>query len=88
MIVYPEVQRRAQEEIDKVTGGTRLPTIDEWVLFLVRSALLYSWYFLSLVILVVYWQQSGLSSVYRCADSGDTAMEAACSPINASHVAR
>lgn len=29
MCQYPEVQRRAQEEIDKVTEGSRLPTIDD-----------------------------------------------------------
>ena len=26
MMVYPEVQRRAQEEIDRVIGSDRLPT--------------------------------------------------------------
>jgi hypothetical protein len=26
-IMFPEVQRKAQEEIDRITGGTRLPTI-------------------------------------------------------------
>jgi hypothetical protein len=25
MAIYPQVQRRAQEEIDAITGGTRLP---------------------------------------------------------------
>ena len=32
MILYPEIQRRAQEEIDRVTGGHRLPTLEECVL--------------------------------------------------------
>ena len=32
MILYPETQRRAQEEIDRVTGGHRLPTLEECVL--------------------------------------------------------
>ena len=27
MIMYPEVQRKAQEEIDRVIGNDRLPTL-------------------------------------------------------------
>lgn len=27
MIMHPEVQHKAQQEIDLVTGGTRLPTL-------------------------------------------------------------
>jgi len=30
MVLTPKVQARAQEEIDAVTGGTRLPTFDDW----------------------------------------------------------
>jgi len=29
MIMHPEIQRRAQEEIDALTGGRRLPTTDD-----------------------------------------------------------
>lgn len=29
MMLYPEVQARAQKEIDAVTGGERLPTLNE-----------------------------------------------------------
>lgn len=29
MIVFPEVQRKAQEEIDRVVGPDRLPTMDD-----------------------------------------------------------
>lgn len=29
MIMFPDVQRKAQEEIDKVTGGSRLPDFDD-----------------------------------------------------------
>lgn len=25
MTLYPEIQKRAQEEVDQITGGTRLP---------------------------------------------------------------
>lgn len=35
MLVYPEVQRKAQEEIDRVVGTQRLPTLED------RSNLLY-----------------------------------------------
>lgn len=31
MLMYPEVQRKAQEEIDRVIGRDRLPTIEEYV---------------------------------------------------------
>lgn len=31
MIVYPDVQRRAQAELDAVVGRTRLPTFDDYV---------------------------------------------------------
>lgn len=27
MTLYPEVQRKAQEEIDRILGGARLPTV-------------------------------------------------------------
>jgi cytochrome P450 len=30
MVLTPEVQARAQKDIDAVTGGTRLPTFDDW----------------------------------------------------------
>ncbi|KAJ4986250.1 cytochrome P450 [Stagonosporopsis vannaccii] len=30
MLMFPEVQKRAQEEIDRVIGSTRLPTMDDW----------------------------------------------------------
>ncbi|KAH8663471.1 cytochrome P450 [Tricladium varicosporioides] len=30
MVLTPKVQTRAQNEIDAVTGGTRLPTFDDW----------------------------------------------------------
>jgi cytochrome P450 len=30
-MVHPEIQRRAHEEIDRVTGGYRLPTLEECV---------------------------------------------------------
>ena len=30
MVLNPKVQIRAQKEIDDVTGGTRLPTFDDW----------------------------------------------------------
>ena len=29
MVVNPQMQRRAQEELDGVTGGGRLPTLEE-----------------------------------------------------------
>ena len=29
MILYPDIQRKAQAAIDRVTGGTRLPEIDD-----------------------------------------------------------
>ncbi len=29
MTLYPEVQRKAQEEIDRVVGNERLPTLDD-----------------------------------------------------------
>lgn len=29
MVLYPEVQRKAQEEIERVVGTDRLPTVDE-----------------------------------------------------------
>jgi len=29
MMIHPEIQRRAQEEIDALTGGHRLPTLEE-----------------------------------------------------------
>ena len=29
MVLYPEVQRKAQEEIDKVVGKDTLPTFDD-----------------------------------------------------------
>lgn len=29
MTLYPDIQRRAQEEVDNVTGGTRLPTYED-----------------------------------------------------------
>lgn len=28
--MWPEVQKKAQEEIDRVIGGARLPTIDDY----------------------------------------------------------
>lgn len=30
MVVYPETQRRAQEEIDRVVGRDRLPSFDDF----------------------------------------------------------
>jgi cytochrome P450 len=30
MVLTPKVQNQAQNEIDAVTGGTRLPTFDDW----------------------------------------------------------
>ena len=29
LVLYPEVQRRAQEELDRVIGTSRLPTFDD-----------------------------------------------------------
>lgn len=29
MLAYPEVQRKAQEEIDRVVGNGRLPTLED-----------------------------------------------------------
>lgn len=29
MILYPEVQKKAQDEIDAVTGGSRLPKLSD-----------------------------------------------------------
>lgn len=29
MLIYPEVQQRAREEVDRVCGDARLPTIDD-----------------------------------------------------------
>lgn len=29
MVLYPEVQKKAQEEIDRVVGSDRLPTFDD-----------------------------------------------------------
>lgn len=29
MVLFPELQTRAQEELDKVTGGQRLPEMDD-----------------------------------------------------------
>lgn len=31
MVLYPEVQRKAQAEIDRVIGGSRLPGLNECV---------------------------------------------------------
>jgi len=40
LLVWPEVQRRAQEEIDRVVGPNRLPTMDDWDnLFYVRCCI-------------------------------------------------
>lgn len=30
MLLEPEVQKRAQKDIDAVTGGTRLPDFEDW----------------------------------------------------------
>lgn len=30
MILYPEVQRKAQEEVERAVGSDRLPTMDDW----------------------------------------------------------
>ena len=30
MTLYPEVQKRAQAEIDAIIGSDRLPTLDDW----------------------------------------------------------
>lgn len=30
MLCYPDVQRRAKEEIDRVVGPDRLPNMDDW----------------------------------------------------------
>lgn len=30
MTLYPEIQKRAQAEIDTVVGSDRLPTLDDW----------------------------------------------------------
>lgn len=29
MVLYPDVQKRAREEVDRVTGGERLPTVED-----------------------------------------------------------
>jgi hypothetical protein len=34
-VIFPEVQKKAQEEIDRVVGTERLPTLQEYVLQLV-----------------------------------------------------
>ena len=31
MLMFPDVQKKAQDEIDRVIGHTRLPTVDEYV---------------------------------------------------------
>lgn len=30
MLLEPDVQKRAQKEVDAVTGGTRLPNFEDW----------------------------------------------------------
>ena len=30
MLLYPEVQKEAQQHIDKVCGDDRMPTMDDW----------------------------------------------------------
>ena len=37
MMLHPEIQRRAQEEIDACTGGHRLPNLGECVLMFLSS---------------------------------------------------
>ena len=32
MILHPKVQRKGQEELDRVVGADRLPCLEEWVL--------------------------------------------------------
>lgn len=46
MLMYPDVQKKAQEELDRVVGRDRLPTIAEWVfpLACMSSALTYSYF--------------------------------------------
>ncbi|KAJ7158608.1 cytochrome P450 [Mycena filopes] len=39
MSLHPEIQKRAQEEVNSVTGGHRLPTFDDLKSFLLASAI-------------------------------------------------
>ena len=44
MVLNPEVQRTAQEHVDRVTGGDRLPTIEDkdslpYITAIIREAL-------------------------------------------------
>ena len=50
MVMHPEVQRKAQEEIDRVIGGGRLPTLADQPSLPYVDALVKE---------VFRWQQSG-----------------------------
>ena len=41
MVLTPKVQIRAQKEIDAVTGGTRLPTFDDWKMLPIVERIVY-----------------------------------------------
>jgi len=41
MVLAPKVQTQAQKEIDAVTGGTRLPTFDDWEALPIVERLVY-----------------------------------------------
>ena len=41
MVLAPEVQTRAQKEIDTVTKGARLPTFDDWTALPIVERIVY-----------------------------------------------
>jgi hypothetical protein len=41
MVLNPQVQVQAQKDIDAVTGGTRLPTFEDWKALPIVERLVY-----------------------------------------------